>query len=59
MVHADAASEQALEDFAEGRREARALGRLLDGLALLLVGNAKLASDCAVASAASWLKCTI
>ena len=42
MVHADAASEQALEDFAEGRREARALGRLLDGLALLLAGNAKI-----------------
>ena len=41
MVHADAAAEQALEDLAEGRREARALGRLLDGLALLLAGNAK------------------
>ena len=42
MVHADAAAEQALEDLAEGRREARALGRLLDGLALLLAGNAKI-----------------
>ena len=42
MVHADAASDQALEDLAEGRREARALGRLLDGLALLLAGNAKI-----------------
>ena len=41
MVHADAAAEQALEDLAEGRREARALGRLLDSLALLLAGNAK------------------
>ena len=41
MVHADAAAEQALEDLAEGRREARALGRFLDGLALLLAGNAK------------------
>ena len=41
MVHADAASEQALEDLAEGRREARSLCRLLDGLALLLAGNAK------------------
>ena len=41
MVYADAASKQALENLAEGRREARALGRLLDGLALLLAGNAK------------------
>ena len=41
MVHADAAAEQTLEDLAEGRREARALGCLLDGLALLLAGNAK------------------
>ena len=41
VVHADAAAKQTLEDLAEGRREARALGRLLDGLALLLAGNAK------------------
>ena len=41
MVHADAASEQALKNLAKGRREARALGRLLDGLALLLAGNTK------------------
>ena len=41
MVHADAASKQALENLAKGRGEARALGRLLDGLALLLAGNAE------------------
>ena len=41
MVHAHAAAEQALEDLAESRGEARAFGRLLDGLALLLAGNAK------------------
>ena len=41
VVHADAAAEQALEDLAEGRREARALGSLLNSLALLLAGNAK------------------
>ena len=42
VVHADAASEQALEDLAECRRETRALGRFLDGLALLLAGDAKI-----------------
>ena len=41
MVHADAAAEQAFENLAKGRREARALSRLLNGLALLLAGNAK------------------
>ena len=41
MVHADAASEQALKNLAKGRREARALGRLLDGPTLLLAGNTK------------------
>ena len=41
MVHADAAAEQALEDLAEGGREARALGSFLDGLALLLAGDTK------------------
>ena len=42
MVHADAASKQALENLTKGRREARALGRFLDGLALLLAGDAKI-----------------
>ena len=42
VVHADAAAEQALEDLAKSRGEARAFGRLLDGLALLLAGNAKI-----------------
>ena len=41
MVHADAAAEQALENLAECRGETRALGSLLDGLALLLAGDAK------------------
>ena len=41
MVHADTAAEQALEDLAEGRREARAFGGFLNSLALLLVGDAK------------------
>ena len=41
MVYADAAAEQALENLAKGRRETRALGSLLDGLALLLAGDAK------------------
>ena len=42
MVHADAASKQTFENLAKGCREARSLGRLLDGLALLLVGDAKI-----------------
>ena len=42
MVHADAAAEQALEDLAEGRREARPLCRFFDGFALLLAGDAKI-----------------
>ena len=42
MVHADAASKQAFENLTKGRREARALGRLFDGLALLLAGDAKI-----------------
>ena len=42
MVHADAASEQALENLAKGRGEARALGGFLNGLALLLAGDAKI-----------------
>ena len=42
MVHADAAAEQALEDLAEGRREARSLCRFFDGFALLLAGDAKI-----------------
>ncbi|CUO42667.1 Uncharacterised protein [Collinsella aerofaciens] len=42
VVHADAAAEQALEDLAEGRREARALCRFLNGLALLLASDAKI-----------------
>ena len=42
MVHADAASKQALENLAKGRREARSLGSFLNGLALLLAGDAKI-----------------
>ena len=42
MVHADAAAEQALEDLAKGRGEARSLCRFLDGLTLLLAGDAKI-----------------
>ena len=42
MVHADAASKQALENLAKGRREARAFGSFLNGLALLLAGDAKI-----------------
>ena len=42
MVHADAASKQAFENLAKGRREARALGSFLNGLALLLAGDAKI-----------------
>ena len=42
MVHADAASEQALENLAKGRGEARALGGFLNGLALFLAGDAKI-----------------
>ena len=42
MMHADAASKQALEDLAEGRREARAFGSFLNSLALLLAGDAKI-----------------
>ena len=42
MVHADAAAKQALEDLAEGRREARAFGGFLNSLALLLAGDAKI-----------------
>ena len=42
MVHADAAPKQALENLAKGRREARSLGSFLNGLALLLAGDAKI-----------------
>ena len=42
MVHADAASKQALENLTKGRREARSLCRFLDGLTLLLAGDAKI-----------------
>ena len=42
VVHADAAAKQALEDLAKGRREARAFGGFLNGLALLLAGDAKI-----------------
>ena len=42
MVHADAAAEQALEDLAEGRREACPLCRFFDGFALLFAGDAKI-----------------
>ena len=42
MVHADAASKQALENLAKGRREARAFGSFLNGLALLLTSDAKI-----------------
>lgn len=42
MVHADAASEQALENLAKGRGEARSLCRFFDGFALLLAGDAKI-----------------
>ena len=42
VVHADAASEQALEDLAKGCREARAFGGFLNSLALLLAGDAKI-----------------
>ena len=42
MVHADAASKQAFENLAKGRREARSLCCFFDGLALLLAGNAKI-----------------
>ena len=42
MVHADAAAEQALEDLAKGRGEARTLGGFLNSLALLLTGDAKI-----------------
>ena len=42
MVHADAASKQALENLAKGRREARPLCRVFDGFALLLAGDAKI-----------------
>ena len=42
MVHADAASEQALKNLAKGRREARAFGGFLNSLALLLAGDAKI-----------------
>ena len=42
MVHADAASKQVLENLAKGRREARSLCRLLDGLTLILAGDAKI-----------------
>ena len=41
MVHADAAAEQALEDLAKSRGEARAFGGFLNSLALLLAGDAK------------------
>ena len=41
MVHADAAAEQALENLAKSRGEARAFGGFLNSLALLLAGNAK------------------
>ena len=40
MVHAHAASEQALQGFAEGGGEARSLAGFLDALALLLGGHA-------------------
>ena len=42
MVHADAASKQALENLAKGRREARAFGSFLNGLALFLASDAKI-----------------
>ena len=42
VVHADAAAKQALEDLAKGRREARGFGGFLNGLALLLAGDAKI-----------------
>ena len=42
MVHADAASEQALKNLAKGRGEARAFGSFLNGLALRLAGDAKI-----------------
>ena len=42
MVHADAAAEQALENLAEGGGETCALGSFLNGLALLLAGDAKI-----------------
>ena len=42
MVHADAASKQALENLAKGRGEARPLCRFLNGLALLLASDAKI-----------------
>ena len=41
VVHADAAAEQALEDLAKSRGEARAFGGFLNSLALLLAGDAK------------------
>ena len=41
MVHADAASKQAFENLTKGRREARAFGSFLNGLALLLASDAK------------------
>ena len=42
MVHADAASKQTFENLAKGRGEARAFGSFLNGLALLLAGDAKI-----------------
>ena len=42
MVHADATAEQALEDLAESRGEARAFGGFLDGFALLFAGDAEI-----------------